>query len=141
MDAVWNFKCNMIRSRSQPCNLAEMNAEPSLPYTRPYSITMDHREFLSDLSAGEEEHLRIRVISRYPNVSDQNLLGRPDARAFPVHPETELNECGRKRGTFIGCPTSNVVAQANLTMEINFNILRSLRSSDILTSCLHAFLQ
>jgi hypothetical protein len=40
----------------------------------------------------------------------------------------------------IGCPTSSV-AQANLTIKINFNILRSFSSSDILTICLHAFLQ
>jgi hypothetical protein len=40
----------------------------------------------------------------------------------------------------IGCPTSNV-AQANLTMKINFKRLRSLSSSDILTIYLHAFLQ
>jgi hypothetical protein len=40
----------------------------------------------------------------------------------------------------IGCPTSSV-AQANLTIRINFNILRSFSSSDILTIYLHAFLQ
>jgi hypothetical protein len=40
----------------------------------------------------------------------------------------------------IGCPTSSG-AQANLTMKINFNILRSFRSSDILTIYLHALLQ
>jgi hypothetical protein len=38
----------------------------------------------------------------------------------------------------IGCPTSSV-AQANLTIEINFNILRSFSSSNILTIYLHAF--
>jgi TPR repeat protein len=32
----------------------------------------------------------------------------------------------------IGCPTSSV-AQANLTIKTNFNILRSFSSSDILT--------
>jgi hypothetical protein len=40
----------------------------------------------------------------------------------------------------IGCPTSSV-AQANLTIKINFNILRSFSSSDIFTIYLHAFLQ
>jgi hypothetical protein len=40
----------------------------------------------------------------------------------------------------IGCPTPSV-AQANLTIKINFNILRSFSSSDILTIYLHAFLQ
>jgi hypothetical protein len=40
----------------------------------------------------------------------------------------------------IGCPTSSV-AQENLTIKINFNILRSFSSSDILTINLHAFLQ
>jgi hypothetical protein len=40
----------------------------------------------------------------------------------------------------IGCPTSSV-AQANLTIEINFNRLHSFSSSDILTIYLHAFLQ
>jgi hypothetical protein len=40
----------------------------------------------------------------------------------------------------IGCPTSSV-AQANLTIKINFNILPSFNSSDILTIYLHAFLQ
>jgi hypothetical protein len=40
----------------------------------------------------------------------------------------------------IGCPTSDV-AQANLTIKINFNILRSFSSSSILTTYLHAFLQ
>jgi hypothetical protein len=38
----------------------------------------------------------------------------------------------------IGCPTSSV-AQANLTIKTNFNILRSFTSSDILTIYLHAF--
>jgi hypothetical protein len=33
------------------------------------------------------------------------------------------------------------VAQANLTIKINFNIFRSFSSSHILTICLHAFLQ
>jgi hypothetical protein len=33
------------------------------------------------------------------------------------------------------------VAQVNLTIKINFNILRSFGSSDILTIYLHAFLQ
>jgi hypothetical protein len=40
----------------------------------------------------------------------------------------------------IGYPTSSV-AQANLTIKINFNILRSFSSSDILTIYLRAFLQ
>jgi hypothetical protein len=40
----------------------------------------------------------------------------------------------------IRCPTSSV-AQANLMIKINFNILRSFSSSDILTIYLHAFLQ
>jgi hypothetical protein len=40
----------------------------------------------------------------------------------------------------IGCPTSSV-AQANLTIKINFNLLRSFSSSDIFTIYLHAFLQ
>jgi hypothetical protein len=40
----------------------------------------------------------------------------------------------------IGRPTSSV-AQANLTIKINFNILPSFSSSDILTFYLHAFLQ
>jgi hypothetical protein len=40
----------------------------------------------------------------------------------------------------IGCPTSSV-AQANLTIKTNFNILRSFSPSDILTIYLHAFLQ
>jgi hypothetical protein len=40
----------------------------------------------------------------------------------------------------IGCPTSSV-AQANLTIKTNFNILRSLSSSEKLTIYLHAFLQ
>jgi hypothetical protein len=40
----------------------------------------------------------------------------------------------------IGCPTSSV-AQANLTMKINFNISHSFSPSDILTIDLHAFLQ
>jgi hypothetical protein len=39
----------------------------------------------------------------------------------------------------IGCPTSSV-AQANLTIKINFNILRSFSSSDIIIIYLHAFL-
>jgi hypothetical protein len=42
-------------------------------------------------------------------------------------------------GTY-GCPTSSV-AQANLTIKINFNILCSFSSSDILTIYLHTFLQ
>jgi hypothetical protein len=46
----------------------------------------------------------------------------------------------RCTGGYIGCPTSGV-AQASLTIEINFNILRSLSSSDILTIYRHAFLQ
>jgi hypothetical protein len=41
---------------------------------------------------------------------------------------------------FIGCPTSSV-AQANLTIKIIFNLLRSFSSSDILTIYLHAFVQ
>jgi hypothetical protein len=40
----------------------------------------------------------------------------------------------------IGCPMSSV-AQANLRIKINFNILCSFSSSDILTIYLHAFLQ
>jgi hypothetical protein len=40
----------------------------------------------------------------------------------------------------IQCPTSNV-AQENLVIKINFNILNSFSSSDILTIYLHAFLQ
>jgi hypothetical protein len=40
----------------------------------------------------------------------------------------------------IGCPTSSV-AQANFTIKINFNILRSFSSSDILIIYLRAFLQ
>jgi hypothetical protein len=40
----------------------------------------------------------------------------------------------------IGCPTSSV-AQANLTIKINFNILHSFSSSDILIIYLHVFLQ
>jgi hypothetical protein len=40
----------------------------------------------------------------------------------------------------IGCPTSSGT-QANLTIKINFNILRSFSSSYILTIYLHAFLQ
>jgi hypothetical protein len=40
----------------------------------------------------------------------------------------------------IGCPTSSV-AQANLTIRINFNILCSFSLSDILTIYLHTFLQ
>jgi hypothetical protein len=43
-------------------------------------------------------------------------------------------------GAIIGCPTSSVT-QVNLTIKINFKILRSFRSSDILTIYLHAFLQ
>jgi hypothetical protein len=42
--------------------------------------------------------------------------------------------------SYIGCSTSSV-AQANLTIKTNFNILRSFSSSDILTICLHTFLQ
>jgi hypothetical protein len=38
----------------------------------------------------------------------------------------------------IGCPTPSI-AQANLTIKINGNILRSFNSSDILTIYLHAF--
>jgi hypothetical protein len=41
---------------------------------------------------------------------------------------------------YIGCSTSSV-AQANLTITINFDILRSFSSSDILTIYLHAFAQ
>jgi hypothetical protein len=40
----------------------------------------------------------------------------------------------------IGCPTSSVT-QANLTVKINFNILHSFNSPDILTIYLQAFLQ
>jgi hypothetical protein len=40
----------------------------------------------------------------------------------------------------IGCPTSSV-AQANLTIKINFNRLLAFRSSDIITIYLQAFLQ
>jgi hypothetical protein len=40
----------------------------------------------------------------------------------------------------IGCPTLDV-AKANLTIKINFNILRPFSSSDTLTIYLHAFLQ
>jgi hypothetical protein len=42
--------------------------------------------------------------------------------------------------TYIGRPTSSV-AQANLTIKINFNILRSFSSSNILTIYLRAFLK
>jgi hypothetical protein len=40
----------------------------------------------------------------------------------------------------IECPTSSV-AQANLTIKIDFNISRSFSSSDILTIYLHTVLQ
>jgi hypothetical protein len=40
----------------------------------------------------------------------------------------------------IGCPTPSV-AQANLTIKINFNILRSFSSTTILIIYLHAVLQ
>jgi hypothetical protein len=58
--------------------------------------------------------------------------------------EREINRLcsmrpSRFRGTFIGCPTSSV-AQANLTIKINFNILRSFSSSDMLTIYLHKVL-
>jgi TPR repeat protein len=41
---------------------------------------------------------------------------------------------------YIGRPTSSV-AQANLTIKINLNILRSFSSSNMFTIYLHAFLQ
>jgi hypothetical protein len=41
---------------------------------------------------------------------------------------------------YIGYPTSSV-AQANLTIKVNFNVLRSFSSSDVLTIYLHAILQ
>jgi hypothetical protein len=58
---------------------------------------------------------------------------------FEISPFYRKNELFGQNAA-IGCLTSNV-AQANLTIKINFNILRSLSSFDILTICLHAFLQ
>jgi hypothetical protein len=40
---------------------------------------------------------------------------------------------------YMGCLASSV-AQANLTIKVNFNRLRSFSSPDILTICIHAFL-
>jgi serine/threonine protein kinase len=55
--------------------------------------------------------------------------GREEALAMKY---MEMDHC-------IGCPTSSVT-QANLTIKINFNILRSFSSFNILTIYLHAFL-
>jgi hypothetical protein len=45
-----------------------------------------------------------------------------------------------RKATYMGCPTSSV-AQANPTIKIKFNVLRSFSSSNVLTIYLHAFLQ
>jgi hypothetical protein len=55
--------------------------------------------------------------------------------------EAPTQECLMSEATadvVIGCPTSSV-AQANLTIKINFNILPSFSSSNIFTIYLHAF--
>jgi hypothetical protein len=62
----------------------------------------------------------------------------------PNDVESYFDELARfidgKLAAGIGCPMSSV-AQANLTIKINFSILRSFSSSDILIIYLHAFLQ
>jgi hypothetical protein len=59
---------------------------------------------------------------------------------YPVRAVGDANQDLDELADCIGCPTPSV-AQANLTIKINFNVLSSFSSSNILTICLHVFLQ
>jgi hypothetical protein len=88
-----------------------------------------------DAGAPRESGERLRNV-RHPVADNPILL---DHRPIVRMTRRSLQSCIRGLQS-MGCLTSSV-AQANLTIKINFNILRSLSSSDILTICLHAFLQ